>query len=303
MTKVTSLRRALEAISDHWSWLIVKEAYLGTTRFQDFQDRLKVPRQTLIQRLKRLTDEALFYKKPVFDRRLLFEYRLTAKGIDLYPVVLSVWRWHRIWHLDPTLLPEHLYHTKCGQPVVPQLVCAGCGEEPVVGSIAIRDVVDRETGPLPEQARRTRIANEMASLGDAHLATVVLGDGWNMLIMDAVTQGVRRFHELQGHLGISSNVLAARLKPLVHLGLLEYSVDERDRRIKNYRFTEKGRDIYPIVLTLTAWGDRWLVGSEGPPQVFTHTPCGQFAEYRMICGSCRQRLEVNEISWTPREIP
>lgn len=89
-----SLGRALNVIGDPWSWQIIKEGFLGTTRFQDFQDRLGIPRQTLILHLNRLTDASLFYKKPVQHHHLVHEYRLTPKGGDLYPVILAVWRWH-----------------------------------------------------------------------------------------------------------------------------------------------------------------------------------------------------------------
>ena len=299
MSKTTSLGRALDVIGDQWSHLIVKEAFLGTTRFQDFQKRLGIPRQTLNVRLTGLTEAAIFYKSPIYNRRLLFEYRLTAKGLDLYPIALTVWWWHRQWYLDPKKLPENLYHKQCRQPVMPRINCRSCQEEVQIGSIDVRDIPGRKCEKVVEKLRRTRIANELAIQGDAHLATLLLGDAWNMLILDAAMRGISQFHEIQNDLGISSNVLSARLKPLVHLRLLTVSISSEDKRIKNYMLTDKSRDIYAIVLMITSWGDRWLAGSEGPPQFFIHKPCGNYAAYQMVCGYCNDRIAAGDISQVP----
>ncbi len=299
MGKITSLSRTLDVIGDQWSHLIIKEAFLGMTRFLDFQERLGIPKQTLIVRLTRLTEAAIFYKSPVYNRRLLFEYRLTAKGLDLYPMALTVWWWHRQWHLDPKQLPENLYHKTCRQPVIPRIVCRCCREEVQVGSIELQDILEEESDRGTEKSRRTRIANELVAQGDAHLAALLLGDAWNMLILDATMRGISQFHELQADLGISSNVLSARLKPLVQLGVLNVSAGSEDKRIKNYTLTDKSRDIYPVVLTITTWGDQWLAGSKGPPQVFVHKPCGKYATYHMVCGHCDDRIVAGDINQAP----
>ena len=300
MSKTTSLGRALDVIGDSWSHLIVKEAFLGTTRFQDFQKRLGIPKQTLMVRLTRLTEAAIFYKSPIYNRRLLFEYRLTAKGLDLYPIALTVWWWHRQWHLDPKKLPENLVHKQCRQPVMPRINCRSCQEEVQVGSVEVRDILEGKSENVVEKSRRTRIANELAAQGDAHLATLLLGDAWNMLILDAAMRGISQFHEIQDDLGISSNVLSARLKPLVHLGVLNVSVSSEDKRTKNYLMTDKSRDIYAVVLMITSWGDRWLAGSEGPPQLFIHKPCGNYVTYQMVCGYCDHRIGARDISQVSR---
>ena len=291
-----SLDRALNVIGDNWAWLIIKEAFLGTVRFQDFQKNLNIPRQTLINRLQQMTEAALFYKAPVYNRRLLFEYRLTAKGLDLYQVSLCIWRFHRDWHPNPSILPEELMHKTCGQSFLPEFVCTSCHVTPTIGSMEFMQRHQERAIKAPVSTRRrSRIANAVESLGEVYFVTVVLGDAWNVLLLDAAARNIFRFHDLVVHLGISSNVLTTRLKPLVKLGLLEQTIDEDDKRVKKYSMTDKGKETYPIILSLTAWGDRWLMGNEGPSEVFVHQPCNTYASYQVRCNFCAQPLHVNDV--------
>lgn len=242
-----------------------------------------------------MTESSLFYKSPFYNRRLLFEYRLTSKGLDLYPVILSIWRFHRRWGLDPASLPEQLIHSDCGQPFLPELVCSTCGEAPTPEEIIVHSRTTEFNQQERSPVRRTRIANKLESMGDTHLATVVLGDAWNMLLLDAATKGVSQFHDLQHQLGISSNILAARLKLMVQLGLLEQATDEKDKRVRKYVLSDKGRETYPIILTLTAWADRWLAGNDGPSEVLVHAPCQSYATFRLRCSVCSQNLHVSNV--------
>lgn len=289
-----SLWRALDVIDDPWSWEIIKEAFLGTTRFQDFQERLGIPRQTLVLRLNRLTDAALFYKRPVQDYRLVYEYRLTPKGGDLYPVILAIWQWHHTWYFDPSELPERLYHVPCGEVFDPKLVCLGCGETPGPTTLSVRNTVGLGKVPAPS-GRRARIANELGSKGEDRLAATVLGDGWSLMVLNAVMKGVGTYDALQAALHISSNVLSARLKTLVALELMVQERSIRDRRVYYYSATNKGTGVFPIILTLTQWGDRWLAGSDGPPQLFAHAPCESIAGFRTVCGHCGQRVRPDDV--------
>ena len=172
-----SLGRALNLVGDPWSLNILRQAFLGAQRFQDFQSRLDIPRQTLILRLKRLTDAELFYRKPVRHIRVIYEYHLTAKGLDLYNFVIMIWRWHSRWHLAESILPARLYHRNCGKLLAPEIRCASCHGSLDPESVEVRD------GPgsgidLDKPTRRARILNEHEKLGDDLLAIVVLGDCW-----------------------------------------------------------------------------------------------------------------------------
>lgn len=94
-------------------------------------------------------------------------------------------------------------------------------------------------------------------------SAAVLGDRWNLLIIHQVSLGTRRFDEMQAALGIGRNILSRRLSRLVADGLL-VRVEYQSRPPRyDYRLTQKGRDVYPVLAALAAWGERWLTGAEG----------------------------------------
>ena len=88
-------------------------------------------------------------------------------------------------------------------------------------------------------------------------------------------------------------------KTLLNLQLLEQERCSNDGRMYNYRPTDKARDIFPMILTLIHWGDRWLAGSEGPPDVLWHTDCGEILFPEVICGNCGDRLKATDVTLTP----
>lgn len=92
-----------------------------------------------------------------------------------------------------------------------------------------------------------------------------VGDGWTLLIIREAFFGTRRFGEFQSHLGIAPNVLTSRLQGLVQHGILQAMAESENGRVLDYRLTDKGRDLFPIVIALLQWGDRHAPAPEGPP--------------------------------------
>jgi DNA-binding HxlR family transcriptional regulator len=92
-----------------------------------------------------------------------------------------------------------------------------------------------------------------------------VGDWWTLLIVREAFFGTRRFGEFQSHLGIAPNVLSARLHGLVQHGILQAVAQSENGRVLDYRLTDKGRDLFPIVIALLQWGDRHAPAPEGPP--------------------------------------
>ena len=98
----------------------------------------------------------------------------------------------------------------------------------------------------------------------------VMGDRWTMLILRNAFLGIRRFDDFQSSLGVTRHVLAERLKRLVEHEILKKTpYQDRQERFE-YRLTEKGHDLQPILLTLTAWGDKWMDEGRGAPVIFYH---------------------------------
>jgi DNA-binding HxlR family transcriptional regulator len=114
----------------------------------------------------------------------------------------------------------------------------------------------------------------------------IVGERWSLLILrDAYFRGSTRFSEFQRKLGIAPNILANRLERFVEAGLMEthrYS-DQHDHH--EYVLTAKGLDLEPVIIALTAWGDRWAA-PHGPPMVYEHQDCGGRIHQQLSCTAC-----------------
>jgi DNA-binding HxlR family transcriptional regulator len=123
----------------------------------------------------------------------------------------------------------------------------------------------------------------------------VLGDHWNLLLIRQACLGTRRFEDFQRLLGIGRNILTMRLNRLVDEEIFRrVSYQERPPRYE-YRLTQKGRDVYPILAAMAAWGDRWLTGPEGTPLVLHHTTCDHDMQAIVVCSECAEPLDVRDV--------
>jgi DNA-binding HxlR family transcriptional regulator len=126
--QVCSVARALEAVGDRWTMLVIREAFKGVRRFDDFQERLGVARNVLSDRLTRLVDDGILEKRRYQERPERFEYRLTSKGVDLFPVLMSLMNWGDRHAPDPGGPPMTVLHKGCGGRIDDRLLCDRCGE-------------------------------------------------------------------------------------------------------------------------------------------------------------------------------
>jgi len=116
---------AVDILGDQATFLVLREAFNGVRRFADMQRRTGMPRQVLSSRLARLTDEGLLRKVRYQEagQRGRDEYRLTSKGLDLYPVLVALMQWGDTYAAGPAGPPVLLRHRDCGEPVQLQLSC------------------------------------------------------------------------------------------------------------------------------------------------------------------------------------
>ncbi len=102
-----------------------------------------------------------------------------------------------------------------------------------------------------------------------------IGEGWSILIVREAFMGVRRFEEFQGRLGIARNILTARLKKLCANEILDRVPVKEGAKRHEYRLTTKGRDMLPLLIALTQWGDKWVFGENNTPMIFLDREKGE----------------------------
>ena len=126
--QVCSVARTLSVVGERWTMLIIRDAFLGTRRFDQFQSNLGITRHRLSERLGKLVDHGVLVKVPYQERPLRHEYRLTRKGLGLYPVLMSLARWGDEWMDKGEGAPLEYVHRTCGKVTRPVLACSECGE-------------------------------------------------------------------------------------------------------------------------------------------------------------------------------
>ena len=146
--------------------------------------------------------------------------------------------------------------------------------------------------------RAREIANERCSI--ARPASL-LGDRWTIMVLRQCFLGYRRFEDFQATLDCSRSVLADRLRQLVDEGVLtRVSYKDTARTRHEYRLTDKGMDLYPVLMALRTWGDRYMA-PEGPPVAYRHHDCGGAAVVSHHCDRCGEELTARDVD--ARETP
>ena len=123
-----SIARSMDLLGDWWTPLVLRDAFFGVKRFDDFQRDLGIGRNILTQRLNRLVDEGLLERRPYQEHPPRHEYVLTAKGRDFMPVLLAMAAWGDRWLAGPEGPPVTFTHKDCGHVTHARVVCSHCGE-------------------------------------------------------------------------------------------------------------------------------------------------------------------------------
>jgi DNA-binding HxlR family transcriptional regulator len=148
-----SIARTLELIGERWTMLVVREAFLGRRRFDELADRLGIARNVLAARLARLVEAGVLERVRYQERPERFEYHLTAKGRDLWPVLMALLQFGDR-HYAPAGPPLLVTHRGCGGELTARLTCDRCGAE--LGP------ADVQAGPGPGATRRAAPARAPA---------------------------------------------------------------------------------------------------------------------------------------------
>jgi DNA-binding HxlR family transcriptional regulator len=124
----------------------------------------------------------------------------------------------------------------------------------------------------------------------------IVGEWWTLLIVRNLLLGQRRFEQIQSDLGIARNILSDRLTTLVDHGIVQRVryMEHPDRY--EYLLTEKGRDLFPVITALMAWGDKWA-SPDGAPMLFKHS-CGHTVGADAVCSECGAPMGLESVRVT-----
>lgn len=123
-----TIARTLAVVGDRWTLLILRNCFFGMQRFEQFQNNLGLTRHLLSERLKKLVEARILEKVPYQEKPLRYEYHLTTKGKDFYPVLIGLSAWGARWTSDFELPALPRIHRSCGHLMTPEFVCSHCGE-------------------------------------------------------------------------------------------------------------------------------------------------------------------------------
>jgi DNA-binding HxlR family transcriptional regulator len=143
-----SIAQTLEIVGEWWTLLILRDCFLGVHRFDHFHARLGIARNVLSQRLEKLADCGVLERRPYQDNPVRYDYRLTPKGRDLWPVLESMRQWGDKWVMGDAHAPMDLVHERCGQRTRGVLTCVHCGERLRLSDVHVEPGPGQGSSPL-----------------------------------------------------------------------------------------------------------------------------------------------------------
>ncbi len=291
---VNAVGRMLGLLGDEWTLLIAQQALLGVTRYGDFATRLPISHAVLSRRLAAMTADGLLVRSTYRDKPPRSEYLLTPRGRSLWPVLMSIWEWERRWVPDHADALPGMHHLTCDADFAPLLTCRACGE-----TVTEKDVT-ATWGPsgswprsVPSESTRRRSASD-ASHGRAGLfpqTMSILGNRWAFTLLVAAFVGTSRFSDFAELLGAPPGSLTDRLQIFTAEGVLTSASG-------GYALTEKGRAVFPILITALQWAQRWFTAPEGPAVLLRHTVCDKPFDAVLTCDQCAGPLRGTEVKET-----
>jgi DNA-binding HxlR family transcriptional regulator len=296
--RTCSIWRALEAVGDTSTILIIEASWVGARRFDQFRTVTGLRQSLLSDRLKRLVNAGILEKRPYSSAPLRHEYHATRKGRDLYWSSLMMLRWERRWTAKGGTCDVRLYHRQCGEEFEPSPTCAACG-----GGITAFDV-DWTAGPgvglmAARYSRRRRQRDAPAARPSSSAlmdeAAQIIGDRWASLVMRSLFTGLRRFDEILADTGMATNILSERLSWLMSKGMIRAHQYCAVPRRYEYRLSRKGVDYYPVLLMLLRWGDTYYAAPEGAPLLLRHKPDGHALDPVVTCSHCAGLVRPEDV--------
>lgn len=279
-------------VSDEWTlWIVQMAMNSKLTQYNDWLRAGPISSSVLTARLNRLVDNGIMDRVRYTAHPPRHHYRLTARGRQMWPILLTMWAWEREWVDDPSENLPKMRHTRCGKTFSPVVVCEACGEH-----VEARDVVGR-FGPSGGWDRSVPVAATRRRAHSGHRPTEVVtqtmslvGNRWSATLLGAAFLGATRFGEFEQRMMAPPTIVADRLRTFTELGILTPSPNPQRPDWVVYHLTPKGRAFFPVLACVLEWGQRWFSSPEGPALKLTHSGCGRAFHAQLECNKCHERL-------------
>ncbi len=286
-----AIGRMLGLLGDEWNLLILQQALMGASRYNQFMSQLPISNSVLAKRLRTLVGEDL----------LTPEYRTTARSRSLWPVLLSIWEWERVWVAEHHGRLPAMRHTVCGDLFSPELRCTDCGatvyDEGIDVAVGLSGQWHR-SAPTASTRRRSDSGSPGGQAGLFPQTMAVLGNRWAVALLLAAFLGTTRFTEFQTQLGAPPSLLTERLQTFCDIGVLRSAPAREGSERAVYLLTEKGRALAPVLVTALQWAQRWFIAPEGPAILVSHRICGGALAAELACDRCGEPLSGAKVEVT-----
>ena len=294
----------LDVIGDRWTLLILRDLFLGRTRFESLRIHTGASKATLSRRLDTLINVDVINRQKRTPDSKHYDYLLTDKGLKLFSASLLAWGWENQWLKvsskasdSQSALPVTLRHKSCGHPFTPETVCAHCTQ-----CVELDDVKwYKSSDSFEHQLNVIQSANKMRRVRNSHSAGLdntmagvsdLIGDRWTLLILIASFLGAKRNYEFAKYLNIASNILSQRLSMLVTEDLLEKFAYQQNPPRYEYLLTKKSKALFPLIMTLR----QWAMDFHTAPELLKHEPCGHNLRLSVTCSVCKAELKPEDIA-------
>ncbi len=283
-------------VGDEWTLWIVEMALNGVTQYNEWLRAGPISSSVLTARLARLVETDIMERVRYNSRPPRHDYRLTYRGRQMWPILLTMWAWEQRWVDDPSENLPQMQHTRCGAIFHPILICEACEME-----VEARDVQGR-LGPsghwsrsVPSAATRRRAHSGTRPDEVVTQTMAIVGNRWSAALIGAAFLGANRFGEFEQRIGAPPTIVAERLRTFCEIGVLVPSPNPQRPDWVVYRLTDKGRAFYPVIAVQIEWAQRWFHSPDGPPLRLEHRHCHRAFHPRLICSECRERLRGSAV--------
>jgi DNA-binding HxlR family transcriptional regulator len=258
---------------------------------------LPISNSVLTNRLSRLAELGLMEKVAYQTRPTRYEYQLTKRGRDTWPILLAIWAWEMTWVARHEERLPAMVHARCGLAFQPMLVCGACRKpvEPrdVTGDFGPSGSWERSVPAATTRRRSGQSTSDQPGLFPQTMA--LIGNRWSSALLGAAFLGAHRFKDFEQRLGAPPTMVADRLRTFCELGVLEPSPGTERPDWLSYHLTAKGRAFFPVVMCTIDWGHRWFRAPEGRALVYRHSECRRVFQPRLACDQCQNLLRGNEV--------